>query len=286
MRAAAGVWRGGQKVHWTFWANALLTPPNKGRRAAWRRGRLNRLEVGAPLQPGEPDGDLSARNCAEPGLSSGPPDRLRSGQMVRQPQGLRLRCGRPRRYPAAPELCARIGFPRGAGRGEASPARSPAGPRGCRPPACCRWTTPPSAHLVPAAAERPAVRNLVTARGPAFEAVVKWFDRSKRLWAFFSRGLATPGHLHPHGNRSDAAACTNCMAASASASGWAIVRKAREMVAEISFPRSLKARRLHLRPAMASCRHASQALRPPAAAGSRRSGRGPARLPGAEGDAL
>ena len=43
-----------------------------------------------------------------------------------------------------------------------------------------------TAHLMPQASERP-VRNCVTPRGPAFEAVVKWFDRSKG-YGFISRG--------------------------------------------------------------------------------------------------
>jgi len=47
-----------------------------------------------------------------------------------------------------------------------------------------------TAHLVPLAVERP-VRNSVSPRGPAFEAMVKWFDRSKG-YGFVSRGQGTP----------------------------------------------------------------------------------------------
>jgi CspA family cold shock protein len=47
-----------------------------------------------------------------------------------------------------------------------------------------------TAHLMPAAAER-VVRNSVTPRGPAFDAMVKWFDRSKG-YGFISRGAGTP----------------------------------------------------------------------------------------------
>ena len=47
-----------------------------------------------------------------------------------------------------------------------------------------------TAHLMPSAAERP-VRNIVSPRGPAFEAMVKWFDRSKG-YGFISRGQGTP----------------------------------------------------------------------------------------------
>jgi len=46
-----------------------------------------------------------------------------------------------------------------------------------------------TAYLMPLAAERP-VRNSVTPRGPAFEAVVKWFDRSKG-YGFISQGQGT-----------------------------------------------------------------------------------------------
>ena len=46
-----------------------------------------------------------------------------------------------------------------------------------------------TAHLMPLASERP-VRNTVVPRGPAFEAMVKWFDRSKG-YGFISRGLDT-----------------------------------------------------------------------------------------------
>jgi CspA family cold shock protein len=47
-----------------------------------------------------------------------------------------------------------------------------------------------TAHLMPPPAERPA-RNMVAPRGPAFEGVVKWFDRSKG-YGFISRGPGTP----------------------------------------------------------------------------------------------
>jgi CspA family cold shock protein len=46
-----------------------------------------------------------------------------------------------------------------------------------------------TAHLMPLAAERP-VRNIVSPRGPAFEAMVRWFDRSKG-YGFISRGAGT-----------------------------------------------------------------------------------------------
>ena len=47
-----------------------------------------------------------------------------------------------------------------------------------------------TAHLMPAAPDR-ASRNAVPPRGAAFEAMVKWFDRSKG-YGFISRGLGTP----------------------------------------------------------------------------------------------
>jgi len=47
-----------------------------------------------------------------------------------------------------------------------------------------------TAHLMPPAAERPA-RNGISPRGPAFAALVKWFDRSKG-YGFVSRGMGTP----------------------------------------------------------------------------------------------
>ena len=47
-----------------------------------------------------------------------------------------------------------------------------------------------TAQQMPLAADRP-VRNTVTPRGPAFEAMVKWFDRSKG-YGFISRGPQTP----------------------------------------------------------------------------------------------
>lgn len=46
-----------------------------------------------------------------------------------------------------------------------------------------------TAHLMPPPTERP-VRNFVSPRGPAFEGVVKWFDRSKG-YGFISRGPGT-----------------------------------------------------------------------------------------------
>ena len=46
-----------------------------------------------------------------------------------------------------------------------------------------------TAQMMPQASERP-VRNSVTPRGPSFEAVVKWFDRSKG-YGFISRGPGT-----------------------------------------------------------------------------------------------
>lgn len=47
-----------------------------------------------------------------------------------------------------------------------------------------------TAQLMPMAADRP-VRNGVTPRGPAFEAIVKWFDRSKG-YGFISQGTGEP----------------------------------------------------------------------------------------------
>src|SRR6185503_8520108 len=47
-----------------------------------------------------------------------------------------------------------------------------------------------TARVMPLAADRP-VRNFVTPRGPAFEAGVKWFDRSKG-YGFVSRGEGAP----------------------------------------------------------------------------------------------
>jgi CspA family cold shock protein len=47
-----------------------------------------------------------------------------------------------------------------------------------------------TARVMPLAAER-VVRNSVTPRGPAFEADVKWFDRSKG-YGFVSRGEGEP----------------------------------------------------------------------------------------------
>ena len=47
-----------------------------------------------------------------------------------------------------------------------------------------------TAHLMPSATERP-VRNSITPRGPAFAAMVKWFDRSKG-YGFVQRGPGTP----------------------------------------------------------------------------------------------
>lgn len=47
-----------------------------------------------------------------------------------------------------------------------------------------------TAHIMPPAAER-MTRNTVSPRGPAFEAMIKWFDRSKG-YGFVSRGEGTP----------------------------------------------------------------------------------------------